>query len=62
MNTFPSMSHDWLMWHQSFFQVMDWFDRAQEIRSGEINELDDMDEFERPDDDFVWNEKEGRYE
>jgi hypothetical protein len=45
------------MWKQTFPQVMDWFDRAVEIREGKFDDLEISDE-ELDDQGFVFDENE----
>ncbi len=59
MQAFPGLSPEYLMWRQSMPQVMDWFDRAMELRTGNIE--DDVTDDE-PGDEFTWNAEKQRFE
>lgn len=61
MTAFPAISPHYLEWEQSFPQVMDWFDRAIEMRKGESEELELSDE-EVKDNDFIYNKIAERWE
>lgn len=56
MAVFPSLNYDFLMWKQSFPQVMDWFDRATEIRTGKVDDIETNDD-ELDDSGFVYDKK-----
>lgn len=58
MHAFPGLSPEYLLWRQSLPQVMDWFDRSMELRTGKIED----EPGEEPEDDFTWNAEKQRFE
>lgn len=56
MSVFPSITEDYLKWKQTLPQVMDWFDRAVELREGKYNDDPELSDAELDDGGFVWDE------